>query len=510
MINVAELQLLAKHKKYTIKEFAVVLLFVAGIFISLMQFLYNRSLWIDEALLALNIIHKNGFELLKPLDHRQVAPILFLQIEKLFSMFIPAEYGLRIFPLVCFWLFLYFFYKIVKIISRNNYYAIIIALFFVVFNPLFILYSTEVKQYIIDALVLSVIFYFTIKDYQWEQNKYYILAIVGSLSIFLSNVTPIILFTSGLYLFYDNFFVTKNKKIHSLSLMTLTWLVTFSVYYYFFIYEHPLREYMIDYWSQTQGFLLLSFNEPMRQFVVRLGCIFLYNKTFLIKDASIPSLIMYFIMIILCLVGIINLIRHKKIKIILLTCVPFVLHLFLSIFQLYPVSTRTMLYTLPCVILICAEGFNSMAVFSRLKSRKKKSAIIAIGILFLFCGLYSLPIEREEIKNSLKYINENIKEGEKIHVYRDAIPAFQYYVDIEYTNVEFVKHTQVVYDNSKSDIKKYVNGLTDLQGKYWLLFSHVYSWDETDIINQMDSFGYKKTDEFRSETSFTYLYDLGK
>jgi hypothetical protein len=165
-----------------------------------------------------------------------------------------------------------------------------------------------------------------------------------------------------------------------------------------------------------------------------------------------------------------------------------------------------MLYTLPCAIAICAEGFNSMSLFSHLKSYKKKLTVIAVCILFLFCGLYSFPLKREEIKNCLKYINKNIKEGEKIYIYWDAMLVFQYYADIEYVDIEFIKHTQVIYDNSW-DSGKYVNGLKELKGRYWLLF---FSWIETDIINQINSFGYEKIREFRKNDSSTYLYDLNQ
>jgi hypothetical protein len=503
MINMTELQLIAKSKKYTTKESAVVFLFIVGVFISLIQFFYNRSLWVDEAMLALNIIHRNGFELLKPLDYNQVAPILFLQIEKLFSLLIPAEYGLRIFPLLCYWAFLYFSYKIIKIIGKNNYYVIIFVSSFIVFNPILILYSSEAKQYMIDVFILSAIFYFTIKDYQNAHNKYYILTIVGALSILLSNVAPIILFISGLYMFYDNFFVTKNKKILYLSLMALVWLGVFSVYYYFFIYEHPTREFMVEFWSKKNyGFLPLSFS-TLWPFIVCTGYIFLYN-------IFIFDIIMYFIMIFFCLIGIINLIRHKKINLIILTCAPFLLHLFLSAFQLYPVSQRAMLYILPCVAVIYAEGFNSVTDFFHLKSRPKKLAFTTICILLLICGLYSFPLKREETKTCIKYINEYIQNDEKVYVYCGAIPAFQYYTDIESVDIEFVKHTPVIYDNSKADVEKYMSRLKELRGKCWLLFSDIRPWAETYIISQLDLSGHKKIREFRESRSFIYLYDFGE
>ena len=54
------------------------LFLAAGVLLRLAQWLNNRSLWFDEAMLARNIIARNPFELLAPLDYATAAPVLFL------------------------------------------------------------------------------------------------------------------------------------------------------------------------------------------------------------------------------------------------------------------------------------------------------------------------------------------------------------------------------------------------------------------------------------------------
>ena len=61
----------------------------SGIGLALFQFFSNRSLWFDEAMLAINIVHRDFDGLLKPLELNQVAPILFLQLEKIFFLALP-------------------------------------------------------------------------------------------------------------------------------------------------------------------------------------------------------------------------------------------------------------------------------------------------------------------------------------------------------------------------------------------------------------------------------------
>ncbi|MDE5108199.1 MAG: hypothetical protein O4808_14405, partial [Trichodesmium sp. St17_bin3_1_1] len=58
------------------------LIIAFGVALRLIQYLSNRSLWADEAVLALNIVNRSYLELMQPLDYDQGAPIGFLIVEK--------------------------------------------------------------------------------------------------------------------------------------------------------------------------------------------------------------------------------------------------------------------------------------------------------------------------------------------------------------------------------------------------------------------------------------------
>lgn len=53
-----------------------------GVAVRLRDFMFARSLWLDEAMLALNVASRSFAELARPLDYTQVAPILFLWLQK--------------------------------------------------------------------------------------------------------------------------------------------------------------------------------------------------------------------------------------------------------------------------------------------------------------------------------------------------------------------------------------------------------------------------------------------
>lgn len=56
---------------------------LAGVLLRYVNFHAARSLWLDEAMLALNVAARSFPELLRPLDYNQIAPPLFLWIERL-------------------------------------------------------------------------------------------------------------------------------------------------------------------------------------------------------------------------------------------------------------------------------------------------------------------------------------------------------------------------------------------------------------------------------------------
>src|SRR5882762_9646208 len=74
----------------------------AGIVLRLTGFFGNRSLWFDEAALAVSIIERPLTGLFKPLEFHQGAPFGFLFAEKsVTSILGPGEFSLRLLPLAC-------------------------------------------------------------------------------------------------------------------------------------------------------------------------------------------------------------------------------------------------------------------------------------------------------------------------------------------------------------------------------------------------------------------------
>ncbi|MEL6867349.1 MAG: hypothetical protein AAFP19_23185 [Bacteroidota bacterium] len=122
-----------------------------GVFLRVYPYLYNRSLWFDEAMLANNIVEQSFSQLLEPLEYGQIAPLGFLYLEKCAYLLLGhSAYSLRLFPLLAGLLSLFLFYQLA--LHFFNPLMARLALAFLVFCDPHIYYSIEVKQYIFDVL----------------------------------------------------------------------------------------------------------------------------------------------------------------------------------------------------------------------------------------------------------------------------------------------------------------------------------------------------------------------
>jgi hypothetical protein len=127
-----------------------------GVAVRTAHFFANRSLWLDEAMLGLNIGERSFAELLQPLAFNQAAPVGFLWLEKLaVTLLGVSEMALRLFPLLTGILGLF----VIAVLGRRLLapYATIITLVLFALSTSQVYYSAEVKQYAFDVLCAGLI-----------------------------------------------------------------------------------------------------------------------------------------------------------------------------------------------------------------------------------------------------------------------------------------------------------------------------------------------------------------
>src|SRR5258706_437085 len=200
------------------------LIIVLGSLIRIVEYLSNRSLWVDEAFLALNVIQKNALELTRPLIYDQHAPIGFLWLERLlYELFGQGELVLRLPPLLFGIASIYLFKKF-----ADNYFSSIfslLALSIFSFSDLLIRYSTELKQYSIGVAVAITLYLIAFK------NNRLLLFVVGVLGLFLSHSPVFILIPIAIV--YSIPLIKKHdfKNLTIWGLMVLSWVLLFYILY---------------------------------------------------------------------------------------------------------------------------------------------------------------------------------------------------------------------------------------------------------------------------------------
>lgn len=449
------------------------------------NFLYNRSLWFDEALLSLNIVGKSYAELLRPLDDNQVAPIGFLYVEKFISsLFGSTDWSLRIFPFFSFLFSIPLLFSITKKLTDSKQVGLLACVFFV-FNYLIIYYSVEVKQYSSDVcIVLFLIYYglifFKLNDY----SSIFIYSAVGVFAIFLSNVSIVILLSNSFVLIY-NYYKKREKLIHRFIIPVLFWISAFCIYYFLFIHHHPSKRSMLRYWQSKDAFLPLNpFHSDFFTFIFsKLKMIF----TYLIIDS-----VAGWILIPIFITGLLK--SFKNFNTIIVLCCPLIIHLFLSGLKMYPFHTRLILYLVPLIIIVLSVGLYHLHRIIKLSSMSLSYLILFSPLIFSFIVVVkNAPIEKEEVRNCMEYINRDKSRIDFLYLYCSSAPAFKFYQKkfSILTNID-----SIVYgDWHRENWNLHANDVLRLKGNSWLIFSEVYSYqgknEEQFIIDRLRFSGYQ-------------------
>lgn len=127
--------------------------FVAlGLFARVMRYALRFPLWDDESFLCVNFISRSYAELLRPLDYHQVAPILFLWMERTaVRLFGFSELVLRLVPFACSIASVFLFRRMASRLLSGMGLLLAVAIFAVSYPG--IRYAAEAKPYGCDLFI---------------------------------------------------------------------------------------------------------------------------------------------------------------------------------------------------------------------------------------------------------------------------------------------------------------------------------------------------------------------
>ncbi len=503
-----------KSRHDNLYNIAIYLILVCGLILRSYQYVFNRSLWFDEATLALNIVNSSFFELTQPLSYDQGAPIGFLFIQKLFiSAFGNTDYVLRAFPFIAGLLSLILIYYVANAYTKGIGKIVAITLFSI--NSSMIYYASECKQYSSDVMVTLLLLLCADKCIGPDSRPKNIitLILVGCISMWLSH--PAFFIISGISLcFIFDIFTMKDQGTRKLFVLTLLiWIVNFVVLYSISFSQLASNSYLVSYWNE--------YFMPMPPWKNPIWFRHAYSEMYhyllgLSSRSSIKS-----VSSLLILVGCATYsIRKRRTAIIIIT--PLLFTILASGLKKYPFYGRLLLFAVPFIFLYIAEGIEQIRIFIAKKHSFVAFCIsLSIAILILHSpasqAIENLkhPDNHEDIRSVLEYVAHHKVSSDVIYVSYSSIPAFRYY--LPKFNLQTVKIVEGIASGSNPN--DYAADLQQLKGnsRVWFIFSHKGNQgkvisaplidEEKYFIFMLNKIG-MKLDEIKADKASAYLYSL--
>jgi hypothetical protein len=447
--------------------------------------LSERDLWIDESMLALNLVGRSPARLLEPLDWNQGAPTGFLLAEKAtIGLVGVSERGLRLLPCAGSLLgFFAFAWLAPRLLPRPA--AMLAVLLFSV-SPFLISYAAECKQYATDAAIGIGLFACaaSLLHGAGGLRRWTVLAAAGAMAVWFSHPATFILGGIGAALLLESLLHKDRGRFLAASATAAAWLASFGLCYVLFLKNLGNNQYLLDYWDGH--FLPLPPKSPgdLAWLLDHFFAPFAYPGGLggtEIRAGGIAA--------VLFVIGIAGLARQCR-PIAVALVVPGVLALAASALHKYPFAGRLLLFLVPLMILGVAHG--AAMVGAALGRSQPFASLVLLGVLVAAPCLETYqelnrPMRHEQIQPILEQVRGEWQPGDRVYIYYGALPAFTFYTRQQ----PFPEDAIIVGTEARDNLAKYRQQLAELKGRrrVWLLFSHRHKNEQSIIQAYAEGLG---------------------
>jgi hypothetical protein len=495
----------ALNANASLERIAVWLLVALAVLLRVRQYLFNRSLWLDEAMLAVNIVYRGLAGLLKPLVNNQSAPPGFLLVEKVFlHVFGNHDYVLRLFPLLASVAAI----LVMAWLARRVFHGWVglLALGFFAFSWPATYYASELKQYGSDLL-----FSLIIVAAAWScsapgasRRHWLALLAAGTLGLWMSHPALFTIAAATVVLACANLLDKNLRHLAWLSLAGIFWLLNFICLYLVSLRHSAANSILNAYWHAS----FMPWPPWMD-----LGWFCRSGRLVMEKLLHVPLWLGAAVMAI----GIFSLFRRdwKKAALLLL---PVLGALAASGLEKYPFYTRFLLFAMPMFGIILAAGMQCVHELARRcfpRAGLVFSAAIVIMIFFQPVALsmrrFVHPENRNDIKPVMKFLSYNLLPQDVIYVHRGSRSPFGYYA----RSFGIRPRQAVIGSWAKKSAKKLREDVMKLQGRsrVWFLFASVPARNglkEEKILLQLFRRNGVQHVQFSATGANVYLFDLSR
>lgn len=484
---------------------AVAGIVILGTLLRLVVWLGDRNLWIDESMLALNLVERSPARLLEPLDWNQGAPVGFLFASKAaIGAFGVSEKALRLVPFLGSLAGLFGFAWLAPRLMPRPAAMIAIALFSI--SPVMLSYSAECKQYATDASIAIGLFAFAAGLLNGERGfrRWAVLAASGAAAVWCSHPAAFVLGGIGTALFLSAIVNRDRMRLLAASLTIGAWLASFGLCYMLFLRNLGTNQYLLDYW--TGHFLPL----PPRSVGDLVWVLDHYFAPFSypggmggteIRAGGIAAG--------LFLTGMWGFAKERRVVALALV-LPIGFALAASALHKYPFAGRLLLFLVPILMLGTARGAWMLA--AAVGKSQPVAAVVLLGILFSAPMLEAIqelrrPMRTEQIEPVLAELRTQLRPQDRVYIYYGALPACEFYTreaPLPVTRID--KGTE-----ARSNVLEYRDQLMELAGesRVWIVFSHRHKHEESIITAYADVLG-RRDQAIVGNGAAAFRYDFSR
>jgi 4-amino-4-deoxy-L-arabinose transferase-like glycosyltransferase len=415
--------------------FAVWAVVLVGIVLRVAQYLYNRSLWMDESFLALNLIDKPFSALFAQLSFNQAAPPGFLLIQRAdITLFGKSEYALRLFPLVCGISSILLFKRVVRALLGRS--AALIALALFSLSDGLIYYSSEVKQYSADVAITLLIALggLDLTSRRPSRRRAIVWGFIGSAAVWFSHAAAFAVAAVVLVLLAADIAQRRWQVAKPVAAVLGVWLANLAValVYERYTVSHVLHSYTGDNsigLSAARGSSSSAFPTGIEFFRGAGGGL----ADSLGIPTTGPAHDTRYLFALIGLVGVVALAR-RSVRVFALVATPAVGVFVAAALGAYPVLPRTILFLVPLVAVLVSEGVVALVGILRTWRAAATLALAAAVVavpLATAGGHLVVPRQREEMKPALRYLAGQWQPGDSLYVFYRAQYALRYYLECD-------------------------------------------------------------------------------
>jgi hypothetical protein len=473
-----------------------------GVLVRVIHYAGGRSLWRDEAALAINVVRTS--ELGGILGDEQMAPYGFVAVSKyLFGLLGGNDLALRLLPFVASLVALLLFHRLARRLLDD--FGTFVAVALMALAPQLVFYAAEFKPYELDALG-AVVVLAAAERYRRAPSagSLALLASIGIVGVWFSYPMAFVLGAVGSVLFFEAVLSRQAGRSIAIAGVSVAWLASFSLEYWVMTHDDSANlSYMTEYWA---SYFITVFPTSLAELRKLQSTV----VQFLTEGVG---LYYYKVALLACLAGLVVLWRRVAVWAWLLA-LPAVLMAAASTLHRYPPPPRLLLFLVPvCFLLIPA----ALSYVRARPFRYRNTLAVAFAAVFLWPMVRALvpnvverpAFAREEMVPILQQVADHATSDDRVYVYYGAEQAYRWYA----ARFGLASHPTLWGRSPRQGWDYYVADAAELAqcGRTWLVFSHLTAlagFDEKRFLLFLaDTLG-RRVETFEATGASAYLYDF--